>query len=111
MMGRGACPTSCVTNFWITFIPAPLLSVSIIVFRVTQDEYRSLKEACESRGARNLSDFTRSEVLATLHSGSVVGYLTRRFELIETQIATMQSAIACLNQSLDGKSHAAPASQ
>jgi uncharacterized protein (DUF1778 family) len=83
----------------------------IIVFRVTQDEYRSLKEACASPGARNLSDFTRSEVLAALHSGSVAEYLTRRFESIETQIATMQSAIAHLNRSLEGGSHAASASQ
>jgi hypothetical protein len=83
----------------------------IIVFRVTQDEYRSLKEACESRAARNLSDFTRSEVLGALHSGFVAEYLTRRFESIETQIATMQSAIAHLNQSLEGVSHAASASQ
>ena len=83
----------------------------IIVFRVTQDEYRSLKEACESRAARNLSDFTRSEVLGALHSGFVAEYLTRRFESIETQIATMQSAIAHLNRSLEGGSHAASASQ
>jgi len=88
----------------------PKVRNRIVVFRLSQDEYRSLKEACESRGARNLSDFTRSEVLATLHAGTLAEHLTRRFALIEAQIATMQSAIARLDQSLEGVSHAAAAS-
>jgi hypothetical protein len=83
----------------------------IVVFRLTQDEYRSLKEACDSRGARNLSDFTRSEVLATLQAGTLAGHLTRRLAMIEAEIATMQSAIARLNQSVEKVSHAASASQ
>jgi len=54
-----------------------------------------------------LSDFIRTEVLACLDSGTLSGHLTRRFAFIEAQIAAMQSAIACLNQSLEGGSHAA----
>ena len=82
----------------------------IVVFRLSQDEYRTLKEACEARGARNLSDFTRSEVLAFLNSGTLAEHLTRRFALIEAQIAAMQSAIARINQGLEGGSRAAVAS-
>lgn len=74
----------------------------IVVFRLSQDEYRSLKEACESRGARNLSDFTRSELLASLHAGTMDEQLARRFAMIEAQIAAMQSAIANLNRTLEG---------
>ena len=40
----------------------------IVNFRLSQDEYRILQEASEARGARNISDFTRSEVLAFLMS-------------------------------------------
>jgi hypothetical protein len=58
-----------------------------------------------------LSDFTRSEVLAFLNSGTLAEHLTRRFALIEAEIAAMQSAIARLDQSLEGVSHAAAASQ
>ena len=40
----------------------------VVVFRLSQDEYLSLKAECDRRGARNLSDFTRSEVLSFLKS-------------------------------------------
>jgi hypothetical protein len=38
----------------------------IVIFRLTQDEYDSLLAVCHKRGARNLTDFTRSEVLASI---------------------------------------------
>jgi hypothetical protein len=40
----------------------------LVVFRLSEDEYLSLKAACERRGSRSLSDFTRSEVLGFLKS-------------------------------------------
>ena len=44
-----------------------------VVFRLTQEEYEDLKSACVSRGARNLSDFARSELLlAVERDGSEV---------------------------------------
>jgi len=61
----------------------------IVVFRLSQDEYRSLQDACIRAGARNLSDFTRSEVLERLDSD-------------EQQIATMQFQ---LNNLLQGVLH------
>jgi len=36
------------------------------VFRLTQDEYRALTQACRTKGGRNLSEFTRSELMARL---------------------------------------------
>jgi hypothetical protein len=38
----------------------------IVIFRLTQDEYDNLVAVCQKRGARNLTDFTRSEVLASI---------------------------------------------
>jgi hypothetical protein len=49
-------------------------------------------------------------VLAFLNSGTLAEHLTRRFALIEAQIAAMQSAIARINQGLEGASRAAAAS-
>jgi hypothetical protein len=40
----------------------------LVIFRLSQDEYQLLKAASERHGARNLSDFTRGEVLNALNS-------------------------------------------
>jgi len=60
------------------------------VFRLSQEEYRALQEACSRAGARNLSDFTRSEVLECLDSNAFGGHLARRFASLEERIALMQ---------------------
>ena len=75
----------------------------IVVFRLSQDEYRSLKEACDRVGARNLSDFTRSEVLERQNSDASGGHVAHRFESLEQQIAVMQFQ---LNNLLQGLFHA-----
>jgi hypothetical protein len=75
----------------------------VVVFRLSQEEYRSLKEACDRAGARNLSDFTRSEVLECLNSDAFGGHLARRFASLEQQIALLQFQ---LNNLLQGVFHA-----
>jgi hypothetical protein len=75
----------------------------IVVFRLSQEEYRSLKDACDRAGARNLSDFTRSEVLECLNSDVVGGPLSRRFTSLEQQISLMQFQ---LDNLLQGVFHA-----
>jgi hypothetical protein len=75
----------------------------IVVFRLSQEEYRSLKDACDRAGARNLSDFTRSEVLESVNSDALGGHLARRFTSLEQQIAVMQFQ---LNNLLQGVFHA-----
>ena len=72
------------------------------MFRLSQDEYRSLQEACNRAGARNLSDFTRSEVLECLNSDAAGGHLARRFASLEQQIAVVQFQ---LNNLLQGVFH------
>ena len=74
----------------------------IVVFRLSQDEYRSLQDACIRAGARNLSEFTRSEVLERLDAEDFGGHLSRRFASLEQQIATMQFQ---LNNLLQGVFH------
>ena len=75
----------------------------IVVFRLSQEEYRSLQEACNRAGARNLSDFTRSEVLDRLNSDASGGHTAHRFASLEQQIAAMQFQ---LNNLLQGVNHA-----
>ncbi|HLY16482.1 MAG TPA: hypothetical protein VKR61_04630 [Bryobacteraceae bacterium] len=70
----------------------------VVVFRVSQDEYSSLKEACDRAGARNLSDYTRSEVLGRLHSEVPGAHLERKFESLEQRIEGMQSLLDSLLQ-------------
>ena len=75
----------------------------VVVFRLSQDEYRSLQEACQRAGARNLSDFTRCEVLERVNSDGLGGSMSRRFASLEQQITAMQLQ---LNHLLQGVFHA-----
>ena len=72
----------------------------VVVFRVSQDEYRALKEACDRRGARNLSDFARSEILADLEEAPAIESVNRRFASIEQTLAAVQSSLSRLNNLL-----------
>jgi len=83
----------------------------IVVFRLSQDEYRVLKEACDRRGARNLSDFTRSEVLGFLNSVALPDRFNLRFAALEGEIAGLKASIAHLNRLLEGTVHVEPAAQ
>ena len=69
----------------------------VVVFRLSQEEYRMLTEACERAGGRNLSDFTRSELLECLQLDAV-GHLRERFASLEDRIAGLQSQINRLAQ-------------
>lgn len=62
----------------------------VVVFRLSQEEYRSLQEACSRAGARNLSDFTRSEVLGHMNQETCGGRLAGHFAWLEQQIAAIQ---------------------
>jgi hypothetical protein len=80
----------------------------VVVFRLSQDEYRLLKEASEREGARNLSDFARSGILEYLQADALSSHLTRRIASLEQQIAALQLQI---NQLLQGALHVEPMPQ
>ena len=44
-----------------------------VVFRVTQDEYEALRAVSASSGARNISDFVRSTVMASVGTLGTAG--------------------------------------
>lgn len=70
----------------------------VVVFRLAQAEYRRLQEVSARNGARNLSDFMRSELLAYIHSGTITEHLQRRFEALEQRIEELQSTTVSLLQ-------------
>ena len=75
----------------------------VVVFRLSQDEYHALKEACDRRGARNISDFTRTEVLEILQCGPINEHLNCRVTSIEQKLAALQEQFVDL---LEGKPNA-----
>jgi len=64
----------------------------VVVFRLSQEEYQSLKDASERRSARNLSDFTRSEVLSYLQADTY-GKLDSRITDVEQKVADLQTQV------------------
>ena len=66
----------------------------VVVFRLSRHEYLTLKDACCARGARNISDFTRTEILGHLHSD--------RFAAVEEKITELQSIVTRLIDVLEG---------
>jgi len=70
----------------------------VVVFRLAQDEYRKLQEVSSRNGARSISDFMRSELLAYIHSGTINEHLQRRFEALERRIEELQSTTVSLLQ-------------
>ena len=73
----------------------------MVVFRLTQDEYRKLQAACSAQGGRNVSDFTRSELLARIGDEESGGGLERRLHAVEQQLLAMQCTVQDLLGSMD----------
>jgi hypothetical protein len=65
----------------------------MVVFRLTQEEYVSLSDACRSKGARNLSEFTRSELLNLLRSEASPTVIKHRFDRLEDKFHEIESSI------------------
>jgi hypothetical protein len=76
----------------------------MVIFRVTEDEYENLKTVCSVRGARNLSDFARSELLQSAGrelqpEAAVAGHLSE----IEQRLASLQGMLQQMASRLEGK--------
>ncbi|HUO31454.1 MAG TPA: hypothetical protein VMU80_19680 [Bryobacteraceae bacterium] len=67
---------------------------------MSQDEYKALKDACDRRGSRNLSEFARTEMLAYLADNPAEENLNKRFTSIEQAIASLETSVSELNNLL-----------
>ena len=62
-----------------------------VVFRLTREEYESLKCACAEKGGRNISEFTRSELISLLHAQPEEYLIRRKLDAIERQLTNMHA--------------------
>ena len=65
----------------------------IVVFRLSQEEYNRLRSACVAAGGRNLSDFTRSEVLTVVQTDGRGSALERKFVEIDRKLSDLCNLI------------------
>ena len=68
----------------------------VVVFRVSQDEYLSLKNASDRSGACNISEFTRAELLDRIHTGPCGKHLERSCAVIDEKLRRLDSIVAQL---------------
>jgi hypothetical protein len=65
----------------------------IVVFRLTQDEYNSLKSACVASGGRNMSDFTRSELLTIVQSNGHSSAIEQKFAALDRKLTDLHNLV------------------
>ena len=73
----------------------------MVVFRLTQEEYRRLQDACSAQGGRNVSDFTRSELLARIGDDGAGHGMEKRITAVEQQLLAMQCTVQRLLATLE----------
>jgi hypothetical protein len=66
----------------------------VVVFRLTQDEYQELKTVSSVRGARNISDFARSELLNAIGHGGL--------SAVDRRLLNLESTLQRVAQLLEG---------
>jgi len=70
----------------------------VVVFRLSQEEYDSLKAACVAAGGRNVSEYTRSELLATIQSDSLHSFVQRRFVELDRRLVDLHDQMKELSE-------------
>jgi hypothetical protein len=83
----------------------------LVVFRLSQDEYLRLKAASEVNGARNISDFTRNEVLNCLNLRKAPCPLSHNLGSMEQSMAELQASVLRLELLLEGAGNVKRAAQ
>jgi hypothetical protein len=75
----------------------------VVVFRLTQDEYEELKTVCTVRGARNISDFARSELLTAIEQERrPETQLHGRLSDVDQKLSNLESKIQRMAHLLEG---------
>ena len=65
----------------------------IVMFRLSPDEYASLRSACLAANCRSISDYMRGELLEFPHDGSSNSNIHHRFLEIEQRLAELHRLI------------------
>lgn len=73
----------------------------LVNFRVSEDEFQSLREACETGGARSISDFARCAVLTSNGERPGTDDLLRlRLALIEEKMGEVDAKLLLIARML-----------
>jgi hypothetical protein len=74
----------------------------VVNFRLTEDEYQTLQNACSNTGARSISDYARSVLLGALpdHTGVQRPDMSRRIDQLEMRVTALSTAIRAIEQLL-----------
>jgi len=70
----------------------------IVLFRLTEDEYKSLRSASHETGARSLSDFARTEIMSRIGSGRHARRFEDRVEIVNQMLVDLQAAVQKINR-------------
>jgi len=62
-------------------MPQSLRRDRVVLFRLTQEEYRLLQDACTAAGSRSVSEFTRTELLSNIRGEGLVPSRKPLFEI------------------------------
>src|SRR5436305_11381018 len=73
----------------------------LVVFRLTQEEYRLLRAACAAAGRRSISEFTRSELLSIVKSDSVDASVRDKLLQIDHKLDVLLHGLPCTSESSD----------
>ena len=81
----------------------------LVNFRLSEEEFTSLKTACSVLGARSVSDFARSAVLRSVESQiSQEGQLHRRLSQLDDKVGELDVMLRRLADALEPAPVAAP---
>jgi hypothetical protein len=69
----------------------------LVMFRLNDEEYESLKAACVVRDARSVSDFARAAVLGLADDGAAGGV-----EVLTRRLAELEKGVRQILERLDG---------
>lgn len=66
----------------------------VVLFRLTQEEYQQVQEACVEGGARSVSDFARARILGTAPSGSSLTQMQAQLAELTAAVERLSAAVA-----------------
>ena len=71
-----------------------------VLFRVSEEEYKSLRSACAAAGGRSLSEFTRTELLLRLQGELSEKLFYERFSEIAEKLSEVQRMVNSVFESI-----------
>jgi hypothetical protein len=66
----------------------------VVLFRLTQEEYQQVQEACAEGGARSVSDFARARILGAAPAGASLTQIQSQLAELSATVAKLTEAVA-----------------